>query len=38
METDFDLEVYEQECRERDIAADDDDAALGFEVVGCDNS
>jgi hypothetical protein len=37
METDFDMDVYEQECRERDIAAYDDDAALGCEVVGCDN-
>ncbi|MEM8515196.1 hypothetical protein RCH14_004556 [Massilia sp. MP_M2] len=38
MESEFELEMHEEECRARDIAMDGDDAALSFEVVGCDNN
>ncbi len=37
MNTDFEMAMYEEECRARSIELDDDDAALGFDVVGSDN-
>lgn len=38
MEQEFEVKMHEEECRARDIDMDDDDAALSFEVVGCDKN